>query len=200
MYAFIKGKLVEKNPAYVIIEASGIGYLLHISLNTFGKIKDEENCRLFTHLSIREDAHVLYGFFNEEERKLFRQLIGVSGVGSATAMLILSAYSADELVSFIVNGEVDRLKSVKGIGAKTAQRIIVDLKDRLDKGEISLEKLGLKHNTIKEEALSGLTVLGFNKRAAEKAINQVLTSTHDQGGNEADLSVEVLIREALKLL
>jgi Holliday junction DNA helicase RuvA len=200
MYAFIKGKLVEKTPAYVVIETAGIGFQLQVSINTFSRIKDQENCSLFTHLTIREDAHLLYGFYSEEERKLFRQLISVSGVGTSTAMLILSAYTPEELVSFIVNGEVARLKSVKGIGAKTAQRIIVDLKDRFDKGEISLEKLDIEHNTIKEEALSGLTVLGFNKKASEKAIQQVLTSAQDQGESIADLSVEKLIKDALKLL
>jgi Holliday junction DNA helicase RuvA len=200
MYAFIKGKIIDLNPAYVVLETSGVGYQLQISLNTFAQIKEKEDCSLFTHLAVREDAHLLYGFYDEEERKLFRQLIGVSGVGNSTAMLILSAYSSEELVTFIVNGEVDRLKSVKGIGAKTAQRIIVDLKDRFDKGEITLEKLGLKHNTIKEEALSGLAVLGFNKRAAEKAVQQVLKSAQDHEEAAAVLSVETLIKEALKLL
>jgi Holliday junction DNA helicase RuvA len=197
MYAYIKGQLIEKNPAYVILETAGVGYQVQISLGTFSRIKDQEQCKLFIHQVIREDARLLFGFFDEHERKIFRDLLSVSGIGASTAILILSAYSASEVVDIIVNGEVSKLKSVKGIGAKTAQRVIVDLKDRFDKGEIALEKLDISYNTLREEALSGLMVLGFARKVAEKAINQVLSS--DQDGKES-LSVEQVIKEALKLL
>lgn len=197
MYAYIKGQLIEKNPAYVILETAGVGYQVQISLGTFSRIKDQEQCKLFIHQVIREDARLFFGFFDEHERKIFRDLLSVSGIGASTAILILSAYSASEVVDIIVNGEVSKLKSVKGIGAKTAQRVIVDLKDRFDKGEIALEKLDISYNTLREEALSGLMVLGFARKVAEKAINQVLSS--DQDGKES-LSVEQVIKEALKLL
>lgn len=194
MYSYIEGRLIEKNPAYLVIDVNGVGFLLHISLNTYSKIGNEEKCKLFTHLAIREDAHILYGFADENEREIFRQLITVSGVGSNTARLILSSLSPDEITDAIATGNVSVLQSVKGIGNKTAQRIVVDLKDRLEKAGISVEKLDLKHNTKKEEALSGLTILGFNKSLAEKAIDKVLKK---EGAN---LSVEELIKSALKIL
>lgn len=197
MYEYVTGNLAEKNPAFAVVETAGIGYRLQISLNTYTRIKDLERCRLFTHQVIREDAHLLFGFYEEHERKIFRDLISVSGIGAGTAILILSAYTAKEVVEIIVNGEVSRLKSVKGIGAKTAQRVIVDLKDRFDKGEIALEKLDVSYNTIRDEALSGLMVLGFSRKLAEKAVNQVMSS--DKAKSDS-FSVEQLIKEALKLL
>jgi len=197
MYAYIKGRIQEKNPAWAILETGGIGYLLQVSVNTYSRIKDLDDCKLFTHQVIREDAHLLFGFFDEQERKIFRDLISVSGIGANTAMLILSAYTSQEVVDIIVNGEVSKLKSVKGIGAKTAQRVIVDLKDRFEKGEIAIEKLDISYNTLREEALSGLTVLGFTRKSADKAIGQVLSSDRDDPGS---FTVEQLIKEALKLL
>ncbi len=197
MYAYIKGRIQEINPAWVILETGGIGYLLQVSVNTYARIKDLDDCKLFTHQVIRDDAHLLFGFFDEQERKIFRDLVSVSGIGANTAMLILSAYTSQDVVDIIVNGEVSKLKSVKGIGAKTAQRVIVDLKDRFEKGEIAIEKLDIPHNTLREEALSGLTVLGFTRKSADKAIGQVLSSDRDDQGS---FTVEQLIKEALKLL
>src|ERR1035438_2701843 len=156
MYDFIKGKLIEKNPAYAVIEANGVGYLLNISLHTYSQLKDDENCLLFAHLAVREDAMLLFGFFDKEERELFRQLITVSGVGTNTARMILSSLSPDEVSQAIIREDSALLQHIKGIGLKTAQRIIIDLKDKLYKELIPHEKLGINHNTKKEEALSGL--------------------------------------------
>jgi Holliday junction DNA helicase RuvA len=194
MYDYIKGKLVEKNPAYAVIEANGVGYLMNISLHTYSILKEDDHCTLYAHLVVKEDALVLFGFAETEERELFRQLIGVSGVGANTARMILSSLSPAEITQAIVNGNVSLLQSIKGIGTKTAQRIIVDLKDKLSKELIPYEKVGFLHNTKKEEALSGLMILGFQKMVAEKALNKVLES----GGST--LSVEQLIRNALKIL
>lgn len=193
MYSYIEGKIVEKSPTYLVIEANGIGYYINISLNTFSKIGDQENLKIHTHLVVREDAHQLYGFSDEEERSLFRQLITVSGVGTNTARLILSSLTTEEIFDAIITGNVSVLQSVKGIGGKTAQRIVVDLKDKLGKGPVSAEKLGIAHNTKKEEALSGLIILGFNKNTAGKAIDKVIK-------DDPALSVEEVIKRALKIL
>ena len=194
MYDFIKGKLVEKNPAYAVIEANGVGYLMNISLHTYSLMKEEEHCLLYAHLAVREDAMVLFGFFEKEERELFRQLISVSGVGTNTARMILSSLSPDEVSQAIIREDSVLLQRIKGIGLKTAQRIIIDLKDKLYKELIPHEKLGIQHNTKKEEALSGLIILGFSKMVAEKALAKVI----EQEGTA--LSVEQLIRNALKIL
>ncbi|MCD4773029.1 MAG: Holliday junction branch migration protein RuvA [Bacteroidales bacterium] len=194
MYSYIKGKLIEKNPTYVVIESAGIGYYINISLHTFSKISDDEQCKLFIHFVVREDAQILYGFADKEERKLFRHLISVSGVGSNTARLILSSLKTEEIFDAIINNKPSVLQSVKGIGGKTAQRIIIDLKDKLDKEGISVENLNIPHNTQKDEALSGLVSLGFNKKVAEKAIDKILKS------GDSALSVEQLIKNALKTL
>lgn len=193
MYAFISGSLVSKNPAYVVLEANGIGYQLHISLNTYAAIGDQKEVKLYTYLSIREDAHILFGFADERERALFLQLISVSGVGPNTARLILSSLTADETIEAIALGNVFVLQSVKGIGGKTAQRIVVDLKDKVVKAASMPEKVESLHNRLKEEALSGLLILGFNRSQADKAIDRVLKAT-------PGASVEVLIKEALKIL
>jgi Holliday junction DNA helicase RuvA len=193
MYAFIKGKVVEKNPAYVVLEANGIGYQLNISLNTFTAIGSQESVKLFTHLAVREDAHVLYGFSDINERALFLLLITVSGVGANTARMILSSLSTDEAIEAIALGKTHILQAVKGIGGKTAQRIVVDLKDKVMKADFATEKVSSPYNTLKEEALSGLLILGFNKNAAEKALDKLL-NTHQEP------SVELLIKEALKIL
>lgn len=194
MYEFIKGKLVERNPGYAVIESNGIGYLLSISLHTYSKLKEDEPCILFTHLVVREDALSLFGFADTRERELFRLLISVSGVGANTARMILSSLAPDEISQAIVTGNAPLLQSIKGIGSKTAQRIIIDLKDKLSKELIPHEKGGFVHNTKKEEALSGLIILGFQKMVAEKALNKVIET------KGSTLSVEELIRNALKIL
>ena len=193
MYEFIKGKLIEKNPAYAVIDCNGIGYIINISLNTYTQLK-EENCMLFTHLAVREDAFTLYGFIEKEERKLFRLLISVSGVGATTAQLILSSLSPGKAVEAIINNNISLLQSVKGIGNKTAQRIIVDLKDKISKVSFSKDILPSLHNTNKDEALSGLVMLGFSKQVAEKVLDKIIIQKGDA------LTVEDLIKLALQNL
>lgn len=194
MYSFISGKVVEKNPAYVVIDNQGIGYLINITLNTFTSIGEQAEVRLYVHLAIREDAHVLYGFHTEEERSLFLQLITVSGVGCNTARLILSSLTVKETIDAIANNNIKAIQSVKGIGAKTAQRIIVDLHDKVAKLNIGEgEKSSFGYNTIKEEALSALMVLGFNRTSIEKALDKLLAQMENP-------NVEQLIKEALRLL
>lgn len=199
MYAFIEGNLIEKNPAYAIINCNGVGYYINISLHTYSLLPDAANnqsvfCRLFTHLIVRDDALVLYGFADEVERLVFRQLITVSGIGANTARLILSSLSPEEIRAAIVRGDISLIQSVKGIGSKTAQRIIVDLKDKLEKTGVPGEILETPYNTKKDEALSGLIMLGFNKTLAEKTIDKIIRTE----GN--GLSVEDLIKTALKML
>jgi len=194
MYEFIKGKLVEKNPVYAVIESNGIGYLLNISIHTYSLIHEDEHCTLFTHLVVREDGMLLFGFAEREERELFRQLISVSGVGVGTARIILSSLSPHEVCRAIAEGNAPLLQSIKGIGTKTAQRIIIDLKDKLSRDLIPQEKMGFLHNTKKEEALSGLIILGFPKMLAEKALIKIIDS------KGTGLTVEQLIKDALKIL
>ena len=195
MYDFFEGKLAEKNPAYAVIDVHGVGYFLNISLHTFSKLQEEgHQCLLYAHLAVKEDALVLYGFADQTERDLFRQLISVSGVGAGTARMILSSLHPDEIAEAIVTGNAMQLQRIKGIGSKTAQRIIIDLKDKLSKELIPHEKGGFVHNTKKEEALSGLIILGFQKMAAGNALNKVIES------KGLTLSVEELIRNALKIL
>lgn len=194
MYSFISGKIAEKNPAYVVVDNHGVGYLINITLNTFAAIGEQTDVKLYVHLAIREDAHVLYGFYTEEERSLFLQLITVSGVGCNTARLILSSLSVKETVDAISSNNIKAIQSVKGIGAKTAQRIIVDLHDKISKLNISEgEKLPLGYNTLKDEALSALMVLGFNKTSIEKTLDKLLSQMENP-------NVEQLIKEALRLL
>jgi Holliday junction DNA helicase RuvA len=203
MYDYIRGKLTEINPAFAVIETGGIGYVLNISLNTYTKLAGIENVRLYTHLVVREDAHVLFGFADLEERELFRLLISVSGIGPNTARLLLSSLTFQEIKQAIATANVGLLKSVKGIGEKSAQRIIVDLRDKLDKGVETLQKVDLSHNTIREESLSGLIILGFPKKLAEKAIDEVIKGFRTGPGaasQEGGLNVETLIKEALKRL
>ncbi len=198
MLNYLKGKLIEKNPAYVVLEIGGMGYLLNISLQTYAALKDREDARLFTQLSFKIEATtptglVLYGFFQEAERSLFRMLISVSGVGSNTALLMLSSLSPEKIITAIQQGDLSVLSSVKGIGSKTAQRIIVDLRDKIGKETTAPEFLGSTHNTHKDEALIGLTTLGFGKAAAVKALDKLLHQ------NPA-MTVEDLIKNALKIL
>lgn len=196
MIAFIEGSIIEKNPAYVIIECNGIGYMINISLYTYSRVPDSGNCKLFTHLSIREDAHVLYGFTTKTEKELFKELISVSGVGPNTARVILSTYAPDEIKKAILENSPDVLQSVKGIGAKTAQRIVVDLTGRFKKEElVKGEFLPSLNNTAKNEALSALVMLGFTKNTVEKVLNKITGSEEGK-----DFSAEALVKEALKNL
>lgn len=194
MYSFISGTVVEKNPAYVIIDNQGIGYLINITLNTFTAIGEQEKVKLYVHLAIREDAHTLYGFYTEQERSLFFQLITVSGVGCNTARLILSSMTVKEAAEAIATSNTRLIQGVKGIGAKTAQRIVVDLHDKIGKLEIEEgEKTSPAYNTTRDEALSALMVLGFSKANIEKILDKLMK----QMDNPA---VEDLIKESLRLL
>ena len=194
MYSFISGTVVEKNPAYVIIDNQGIGYLINITLNTFTAIGEQEKVRLYVHLAIREDAHTLYGFYTEQERSLFLQLITVSGVGCNTARLILSSMTVKEAAEAIATSNTRLIQGVKGIGAKTAQRIVVDLHDKIGKLEIEEgEKTSPAYNTTRDGALSALMVLGFSKANIEKILDKLMK----QMDNPA---VEDLIKESLRLL
>lgn len=200
MYAYLEGKVAIANPAYAVIDIGGIGYNVNISVYTYSHLEVGNNARLYTHLVVREDAQILFGFSTEQERQLFRSLISVSGVGANTARVILSAYSPDEISTAISTENVDLLKSIKGIGAKSAQRIVVDLKDKLAKEDYIIEeKYTLTHNTLLNDALTALTSLGFNRKQAEKALDKAFTGIK-QNNPELALTVEGLIREALKLL
>jgi Holliday junction DNA helicase RuvA len=194
MYSYFEGTLVEKNPAYAVIDCNGVGFLLNISLNTFGKIPESGKCKLYAHLSVREDAHVLFGFADISERQMFRDLISVSGVGEVTARMMLSSMNPGEIQQAIVNGDVSRLKSIKGIGEKSAQRIIVDLRNKMGKESfgISPSILGSPHNKLKQEALNALEVLGYARNVAEKAIDKTI---RDEGDT---LSLEDLVKRVLK--
>ncbi len=191
MYEFIEGDIIEKNPAYAIIYISGISYFINISLTTFGQIQNLNQGRLYIHEIIREDAHLLFGFYTKLEREIFRMLISVSGIGANTARVMLSSLSPEEIQSAIIGSKVDTLKSIKGIGAKSAQRIIVDLRDKMTKEEAEIFEI--RDNTIKEQALSALTVLGFGKNTVDKVLNKILAE-------EDNLEVEELIKKALKRL
>ena len=190
MINHIDGKLVDKTPTNVVIDCNGVGYSINISLQTFSKINDER-CKLFTHLSVKEDSHTLYGFITENERKLFRHLISVSGVGPSTAQVILSTYKSDEIINYISASDVAAIKNVKGIGIKTAQRIIIDLKDKVTKSAISDEISLDLNNTIQNEALSALVALGFSKKIAQQKIDKALTN------KQGNFDVETLVRESL---
>ena len=194
MYAYIDGKLAFKCPTYVVIDAGGVGYHINISLNTYAALKDNEKCKLFTWLHVKEDGHTLYGFFEEGERRLFLHLISVSGIGPNTGRMILSSITPAEIQTAIVKGDVPLIQRIKGIGPKSAQRMILELQDKLKKeGPDSLISMPL-NNTAKDEALSALVMLGFNKSAAEKSLDTAIKQ-----GNE-NLSVETLIKIALKSL
>jgi len=196
MITHLNGRLVEKSPTHLVLECAGVGYFLNISLNTYGLIKDQENCMVLTHLAVREDAHTLYGFFDQEERGLFRLLISVSGVGANTARMILSGFTPNELRNIIASGDDATLKRVKGIGAKSAQRIIIDLKDKVLKEipESSIKNLLVIDNTLKTEALTALLTLGFDKKRVESVLNKILEK------QPAVETVEALIKDALKAL
>jgi holliday junction DNA helicase RuvA len=193
MYEYIEGKIIEKTPTFVVIEAGNVGYFINISLNTFTRLTDKDRCRLFMHQIIRDDAHLLFGFIDKREREIFRYLISVSGIGANTARLILSSLTPDDIVMAINEGNVYLLKSIRGIGIKTAQRIIVDLKGKVGKEAEMTEIFMTESNTIQEESLSALVHLGFTKSVVDKVIRQILLE-------KKDLTVEEVVKEALKRL
>lgn len=194
MFEYISGKLMEKNPAYMIVDNHGIGYYINISLHTFSLLKDKNEIKLLIHFVVREDAQILFGFAEESERTIFRHLISVSGVGANTARMMLSSMQPAEIATAIANGEANLLQKIKGIGAKSAQRIIIDLKDKIIKTSIQGEILSIEYNTNKEDALTALTTLGFSKIQAEKALKKVFANI------EEDAAVEEIIKNALKIL
>jgi len=194
MFEYIEGALKEKNPTYCVVETSGIGYFIHITLTTYTQLESRTQAKLFLHQVVREDAHLLFGFYSRNEREMFRLLLSVSGVGANTARMMLSSLSADDLRQSILEGNTALLQGIKGIGAKTAQRIIVDLRDKIgrDKGATA-ELFPVRDNRLKDEALSALVILGFNKGEADKVIGRILVS-------ERNLTLEELIKKALKQL
>jgi len=191
MFEYIKGSVSSLTPAGIVIEAGDIGYFVHISLTTYSQLHGSEKARLFLHQVVREDAHILYGFFEKTERDLFRMLISVNGIGANTAVMMLSSHKPEELRQAILNDNVGLLKNIKGIGIKTAQRVIIDLKDKIGKvsGGDFLFLSG--ENPVRSEAIAALEMLGFNKKAIEKLIDQVLTE-------QPSIAVENLIKLALK--
>jgi len=194
MIAYLKGKLVHKEPSSVQIEVNGVGYQVSISLHTFSEIKEREDLKLFTYMHVREDAHILYGFVSEAEKKMFLQLISVNGVGPNTALVVLSYLPPVDLRSAIIREDVAALQAVKGIGGKTAQRIILELKDKLkrDLGDEEPGKTGMVHNTVRREALTALVTLGIAKQSAEKSIDTILKRMG------TSISLEELVKQALK--
>ena len=191
MITQLKGRMVEKSPTEVVIDCNGVGYLVNISLNTFSKLTDSESISLFTHLQVKEDSHTLFGFFEKTERNLFRQLISVSGIGASTARTMLSSLSPNEIQSAIISGDVSTIQSVKGIGLKTAQRVIIDLKDKVSLISENDQFIGNINNTNQDEALSALEVLGYSRKQTSRVIEMLLN-------NSPELSVEELIKGALK--
>ena len=197
MINHLHGRLTEKNPTHVVIDCGGVGYIIQISLTTFETIPDQEDIFLHTHLVVREDAQILYGFATIEERKLFLLLIGVSGVGANTARMVLSAMDSSTATEVIASGDVDSMKRVKGIGAKTASRIIIDLQDKVGASTGSsgtLTEISSPHNTIKNEALSALTSLGFDRKRVDKALDAIIQKS------DGVITLEELIKKALKEL
>lgn len=193
MITHIQGRLVEKNLTDIVIDCNGIGYLIHISLNTYSQIPDNEQVKLFTYLQVKEDSHTLFGFTTLAEREIFKLLISVSGVGASTARTMLSSLTPKQVREAIVQENAALIQSIKGIGSKTAQRVILDLKDKILKVYDIDELSPQQNNTNKDEALSALEVLGFNKKQSEKVIDKILKNT-------PDLDVEYIIKEALKNL
>ena len=193
MITHIEGKLVEKNPTDVIIDCNGIGYFLNVSLHTYAQIPDREYIKLYTYLQVKEDAHTLYGFSTRVEREIFKLLISVSGIGANIARTMLSSLSPDQIKQGIASADVALIQSIKGIGAKTAQRVILDLKDKVLKIYGIDEVSTIQDNTNKSEALSALEVLGFNKKQSEKVLDKLISQ-------QPDANVETLIKDALKNL
>ncbi len=192
MYEFINGNVVEITPSYVVLENSQIGYFINISLTTYEKINKKETVKLYIHQILREDTNTLFGFDDQNEREIFRQLISVSGIGANTARLMLSSLKPNDIVKAISDSDVAQIKSVKGVGLKTAQRVIVDLKDKIGKVASSDTTLQFaEKNPIEEEALSALVMLGFNKKNAEKIIQKIIKKT-------PDISVEEMVKLGIR--
>jgi holliday junction DNA helicase RuvA len=191
MITHLNGRLIEKNPTEIVVECAGIGYLVKVSLNTFSQISNDESIKIYTQFIVREDAQLLYGFADKAERDMFNLLISVSGIGPNTAILMLSSLTPSEVASAIGSEDVTTIQSVKGIGLKTAQRVIVDLKDKMLKFGLIEESSTISNNTMRFDALTALVSLGFDKKAAEKSLNRVFA---DQA------TVELLIKDALKVL
>ena len=192
MISFIKGKSVDITPTKLIVDVNGIGYEIKISLRTYSKIKDLDQVNVFTHLNVKEDSHTLYGFYNTKERKTFLDLVSISGVGPSTAIIILSSLSASELKKAILESDVNKIKSVKGIGLKTAERIILEIKDKISKEDIDdIKFVESFDNTIRNEALSALSSLGISKNVVERHIDNILEKN-------INITLEELIREVLK--
>lgn len=193
MITQLSGKLIEKNPTHVVIDCGGVGYEVNISLHTYEQLPKDENIKLFTYMQVREDAQTLYGFAEKVEREVFKKLISVSGIGANTARLMFSSLSPAEIIEAISTSDVDTIKSVKGIGAKTAQRVIVDLKDKVSEVNSSLENLTFSNNTNRTEALSALETLGYSKKQVEKVVARIVKM-------EPEASVEFILKQALKNL
>ncbi|MBL0273666.1 MAG: Holliday junction branch migration protein RuvA [Chitinophagaceae bacterium] len=193
MIAYLKGAFVHKSPAVVQVEVSGVGYEVQISLNTYSKIQQLDKGMLHTCLLIREDAHLLYGFFDLSEKEIFLQLISVSGIGASTARVMLSYMKPEELAGAIVQGDTRTLEGLKGIGKKTAERMVLELRDKLTKNPIESNILPMKNNTLQQDALNALTALGINRQAASQALEKTLAT-------ESNLSVEELIKKVLRTL
>ena len=193
MITQIKGKLVEKHPTHVIIDCNGLGYMVHISLHTYGQLGDDESIKLYTHLQVKEDSHTLFGFFQPIERTVFRLLISISGIGASIARTMLSSMSPQEIQHAILSENLAAIKGVKGIGLKTAQRVLIELKDKVQEIEGNDEIPVLQSNRTKEETLSALEVLGYPRRQSEKVVDNILQSTPDS-------SIEELIKIALNKL
>jgi Holliday junction DNA helicase RuvA len=193
MISFLKGDFISKSPASVVIDVNGVGYEVLISLNTYSKISHLDKGQLHTSLLVREDAHILYGFFEIAEKEMFLQLINVSGIGASTARMMLSYMKPDELARAIINGDIRTLEGIKGIGKKTAERLVVELKDKLVKHPLETNISTLKHNTLHSDALNALLALGINRQAADQAIQKTLVE-------QPNLPLEDLIKKALRTL
>ena len=193
MITQIKGRLVEKSPTELVIDCNGIGYLVNISLNTYSLLSDSESVSLYTHLQVKEDSHTLFGFFEKTERNLFRKLISVSGIGASTARTMLSSLSPDEIQRAILSENVTIIQSIKGIGLKTAQRVIIELRDKVAVlGDVDDSIIGMS-NSKREEALSALEVLGYSRKQTTKVIDKII-------GDNSEISVEGIIKDALNKL
>ena len=193
MITQIIGRLVEKTPTQVVIDCNGVGYAVNISLHTFSQINDDENIKLYTHLQVREDSHTLFGFNTTIERSVFLLLISVSGIGSSTARTMLSSLEPFQIQRAIISDDLNTIKSVKGIGLKTAQRVLIELKDKMLNLQVEGEIQNFGNNTIKDEALSALEVLGYTRKQSERILDSIIQSAPES-------SVEELIKEALNKL
>jgi Holliday junction DNA helicase RuvA len=193
MIAFLRGIFVKKSPASVLVDVNGVGYEVNISLNTYSKIQDLEEGTLLTHLLVREDAHILFGFFDVSEKEMFTQLLGVSGVGASTARVMLSYMKPEELSRAIIQGNAKVLETIKGIGRKSAERIVLELRDKLVKNPVEMNISALKGNTLQSDSLNALIALGINRQAADAALQTVLQQ-------HPELGVEAVIKKALQIL